>query len=139
MGSFDRNINYSNNHYFYSLSSCSLCFFFLFLARSLCSSILSKKKKITTKKFSIKLNVYRFELHMPKCVFWPVQTTTSISLSHLITVKVWVVVFSLQLLNMLFFSLPFSFTCFFIVCGCAFFTLWRSSWQEWSFVAESKW
>ncbi len=107
MGSFDKNINYSNNHYFYSLSRCSLCFFFLFLARSLCSSILSEKKKITTKKFSIKLNVYRFELRMPKCVFWPVQTTTSISLSHLITVKVWVVVFGLQLLNKLFFSLVF--------------------------------
>jgi hypothetical protein len=124
MGSFDRNINYSNNHYFYSLSCCSLCFFFLFLARSLCSFILfKKKKKLQQKKFSIKLNVYRFELRMPKCVFWPVQTTTSISLSHLITLKVWVVVFSLQLLNKLFFSLPFSFTCFFIVCGCAFFTL----------------
>ncbi len=43
----NNSINYSINNYFRSLSCCSL---FFFGARSLCSTTLSEKKKITTKK-----------------------------------------------------------------------------------------
>ena len=58
-------INCSNNHYFRSLSHCSL-FFFFFFARSLCSSILSKEKKLQQKKLLNKTKTLPYNIQHKK-------------------------------------------------------------------------